>query len=84
MHHLRLNTSDSLLGAVTHAPGESAACRGAGGSVIPLRAERQLDLEVLPSLLFTAVAIIVTYSKHVQNFLPSTGRTEFTADLACS
>lgn len=70
--------------ALNHLLGESTACRGVGGSIIHLAAGRQLDLEVLPSLLFTAVAIIATYSKHVPNFLPSMDRTEFTADLACS
>ena len=84
MHHLCLNTLHSRLGAVMHSPSESTAYRGVDGSIIHLilRAERQL--EVLPSLRFIAIAIIVTYSKHVQNFLPSVVRTEFAANLACS
>lgn len=57
--------------------------QGREGSILHHWAGRQLAFDALPNQLLIAVAVTVTYSKHVQTFLPSVVRAEFPANLAC-
>lgn len=59
----------------------SSAARG--GVALSCTTEQGDNFILMPCQLFIAVAVTVTYSEHVQTFLPSVVRAEFPANLAC-